>query len=82
LEFYLKRNGSPDYSLKLLETVDAMIGLLLQHPLLGRMTSDGKARVISFGNFPLFYDETDLQLNVLSVWDDRQNPRKRIDAKG
>jgi len=31
LEFYLKRNRSPDYSLKLLETVDAMIGLLLQH---------------------------------------------------
>lgn len=48
LEFYLKRNGSPDYSLKLLETVDAMVGLLLQHPLMGRITSDGRARVISF----------------------------------
>ena len=80
LEFYLKRNGSPDYSLKLLETIDAMIGLLLLHPLMGRMTTDGKARVISFGNFLLFYDENDHELNVLSVWDNRQNPKKRVDA--
>jgi hypothetical protein len=65
--------------LKLLETVDAMIGLLLWHPLLGRMTRDAKTRVISFGNFLLFYDETNHELHVLSFWDNRQNPKKRID---
>lgn len=81
LEFYLKRNGSPTYSLKLLETVDTMIGLLQDHPHLGRNTSDADARVISFSHFLLFYDETETELNILSIWDNRQNPTKRIDTK-
>ncbi|MBP9151732.1 MAG: type II toxin-antitoxin system RelE/ParE family toxin [Flavobacteriales bacterium] len=80
LEFYLERNDSATYSLKLLETVDGMIRILQEHPHLGRNSTDGKARVISFSQFLLFYDETESELNILSVWDNRQNPKRRIDA--
>lgn len=80
LEFYLKRNGSATYSLKLLQAVDSMIELLLSHPQLGRKTSDKDARIISFGDFLLIYDETPDTLNILSVWDNRQDPKRRVDS--
>ena len=77
LEFYLERNGSATYSLKLLETVDKMINLLQNQPHLGRNTTDRNARVISFSHFLLIYDETERELNILSVWDNRQDPKKK-----
>lgn len=80
LEFYLERNGSATYSLKLLETVDTMINLPQNQPHLGRNTTDGNARVISFSHFLLFYDVGENELNILSVWDNRQDPKRRVDA--
>ena len=60
--------------------VDSMVELLHSHPSLGRATTDGQARMLSFGHFLLIYDENEQELNILSVWDNRQNPKRRVDA--
>jgi len=57
-----------------------MINLLQNQPHLGRNTTDGNARVFSFSHFLLFYDETEKEFNILSVWDNRQDPKRRVDA--
>jgi len=80
LEYYVNRNRSATYSLKLIETVDAMVELLLKHPFLGRMSNNGETRVISLGNYLLFYDENEEEVSVVSFWDNRQNPAKRVDG--
>jgi len=80
LEYYRERNSSSTYSLKLVKVVDSIIDLLQQNNDLGRVTDDGIVRVIPFDSYLIFYELNKEELLVLSVWDNRQDPNKRIDA--
>ncbi|HKL40567.1 MAG TPA: type II toxin-antitoxin system RelE/ParE family toxin [Cryomorphaceae bacterium] len=73
LEYFLERNGSNTYSLKLLDEIEKLTDDLALNPSLGRLTTDRSSRVIPHKDYLIFYQISDLFIEILSVWDNRQN---------
>ncbi len=81
LLFYIERNGSTNYSAKLLDQTEKLIALLTTYPTLGRITENKITRVIVKGDFMIFYEVSDLFIEIVSFLDARQDPSKRIDLR-
>jgi len=79
LEFYNKRNGNTNYSLKLLEEIEDLLITLSQQEYIGRLTSNKKTRVIVMKVYLIFYEINGNRIEILSFWDNRQDDIKRID---
>jgi plasmid stabilization system protein ParE len=79
LSFYNNRNGSTDYSAKLLTKAEKIVSLLTDYPELGHPTENKVTRVIVKGDFQIFYEVSDLFIEVVSFWDARQDPNNRIE---
>ncbi len=56
-----------------------MTSLLIKNNYLGKLSDNGVTRVLVKGPFLIFYEIHKTSLEILSVWDSRQNPQKRID---
>ena len=78
LEFFLQRNGTPDYSLKLVEEIEDLISSLSQSELIGRLTSNKFTRVIPMKVYLIFYEIKGDTIEIVSFWDNRQNGDNRI----
>lgn len=79
LEFYNERNKSNTYSKKLLRQLKNIILLLITNPELGILIEDFRnIRVLIKGNFKIFYQIKETTIEIISVWDCRQNPDKLI----
>lgn len=78
LEFYIERNKSLTYSLKLIDSVEALTTLLIKNNYLGRLTENGITRVLIKGNYLIFYEVHKSTIEIVSVWDNRQDPEKRF----
>lgn len=78
LQFYISRNKSNVYSLKLLSEVEKLTGLLSRFPYSGRITSNGITRVVVKGKYLLFYEVYSNVIAIMSFWDNRRNPKDRI----
>jgi plasmid stabilization system protein ParE len=79
LEFYIDRNGNAKYSTKLLDRVEKIVSLLPSFPQLGHLPENRVTRVIVKDEFLIFYEVHDLIIEIVSFWDARQDPKKRID---
>lgn len=79
LDFYIERNGSARYSGKLLDRVEKVVNLLIFHPALGHLTENKETRVIIKDDFLIFYEISDKYIKIVSFWDGRQNPKRRVD---
>ena len=79
LEFYNKRNGNTNYSLKLLEEIEDLLITLSKSEYIGRLTSNKKTRVVVMKVYLIFYEINDNRIEILSFWDNRQDDIKRID---
>ena len=79
LEFYNKRNGNTNYSLKLLEEIEDLLNTLSRSEYIGRLTSNKKTRVVVMKVYLIFYEINDNRIEILSFWDNRQDDIKRID---
>ena len=79
LEFYITRNGNATYSAKLLNRIEKSVSLLLSYPSLGHLTENRITKVLVKDKFMIFYEIGDLFIEVVSFWDARQDPKKRID---
>lgn len=77
LEFYTLRNRSPNYSQKLLNEIDRLLASLAKNESLGRLTSNRCTRVLTLKYYLIFYEVTVSQIEIISFWDNRQNPKKR-----
>jgi plasmid stabilization system protein ParE len=80
LEFYIERNQSNYYSLKLIEEVEKVTKLISSFPLMGRISNNGKTRVLVKNKFLIFYEVYTNAIAIMSFWDGRQNPEKRMDS--
>jgi len=80
LKYYNQRNQSNKYSLKILSDIERKSNLLISYPEIGRIADNKKSRVIVFEYFLLFYEVLQTSIVVLSFWDSRQDPDKRIDS--
>ena len=78
LEFYIKRNKSNTYSIKLHRIILKEINLLHKNPDLGIKTTEDTTRGLIVGSFIIYYEVTDNEIVIHSIWDSRQNPDNKI----
>ena len=79
LDYFNIRNGNSKYSLKLLKEINQLLNTLLKNEYLGRLTINKRTRVIVMSVYLIYYDITETEIQILSFWDNRQSPDKRID---
>ena len=77
LEFYTERNQSKTYSLKLLKQFQKSVVQLQKKPNLGRPTKHKNIRVLVVKEYLLFYLLRENELQIVSVWDNRQDIKRR-----
>lgn len=77
LEFYIERNGSVTYSLKILHEIEDLLLTLSKSEFIGRLTSNKRTRVIPMKVYLIFYEINKDSLEIVSFWDNRQDKKKR-----
>jgi len=79
LEYWLQRNQSPTYSLKLLRLSNEKANLIAENPLIYKATEFPNTHVVAMGHFSLFYKITDDVIIITAFWDNRQDPKKLLE---
>lgn len=77
LEFYFKRNETPNYSLKILNEVEDLLEIISNAELIGRLTSNKFTRVIPMKTYLIFYEVNIDRIEIVSFWDNRQDLENR-----
>ena len=78
LEYWLHRNQSPTYSLKLLRLSNAKANLIAENPLKYKAAEFPDTHVAAMGHFSLFYKITDSAIIITAFWDNRQDPKELL----
>ncbi|MDQ1163127.1 plasmid stabilization system protein ParE [Chryseobacterium sp. SORGH_AS 447] len=73
LEYWIIRNRSKTFSIKLNKLIISTLQLLTENPKIGRKTDYGDVRVKIVRNYLIFYEFSDSELVVLSIWDCRKD---------
>ena len=76
LEYWIKRNKSKTYSEKLYSLINSSVELIAEHPEIGRTTDEPGVRLKIVRDYYLVYEDDGEYLNILAIWDTRQNPAK------
>jgi toxin YoeB len=76
LDYWINRNKSSRYSVKLDRLFLQQIELLSLHPYIGKTTTSGSVRIKIVSNYLIFYDILETEIHILSIKDGRQNPGK------
>ena len=79
LDFFNKRNGNSNYSLKLYTKTYNLLDRLIENELIGRLTTNKTSRVLVMDVYLIFYEIHDKRILIISFWDNRQSPSNRID---
>lgn len=80
LAYWIERNKSKTYSVKLNNLIKETVQLAAQYPNTGRKTAIENVRVKIVRDYLLFYEVNKTTLVVLSIWDSRQD-EKRLNIK-
>lgn len=75
LTYWIERNQSKTYSLKLNKLIKDTVQLVAQYPHSGRETTFKNVRVKIIRNYLLFYESTQTTLVILTIWDSRRSER-------
>jgi len=78
LEYYIERNKSKTYSIKLYKLLNKEIKLLIKYPDLGLKTSEETVRGLIIDTFIIYYEVTDDKIIIHTIWDCRQDPDSKI----
>jgi len=76
LEYWINRNKSKVYSKKLNRLFEETAELLSKHPKIGKKTTHKDIRIKIVKDYYLTYRETDTSIEILTIWDCRQDPEK------
>jgi len=76
LEYWSNRNKSKVYSKKLYELFASNIKLVAKNPELGKTTEFPSVRVIIVTNYLIYYNIGDNDIEILTIWDTRRDPKK------
>jgi plasmid stabilization system protein ParE len=74
LIYWSERNQSNVFSKKLLKQTQEATRQLAKFPYLGKSTDIKDVRVYVLGDYSLFYRVFDLSIDVVTFWDNRQDP--------
>lgn len=78
LEYWVKRNKSNRYSIKLLELVSERTNQIAETPFIYKSTDFKDVRVASLGNYSIYYKISENNLIISAFWDNRQDPKKLL----
>ncbi|MFZ4056941.1 MAG: type II toxin-antitoxin system RelE/ParE family toxin [Ferruginibacter sp.] len=78
-KYWSDRNKSNRYSQKLNQFFKEAILLLREHPYIGRSTDVDCVRIKIVKDYLLIYEITETSINILSIWDGRQDSSKLED---
>lgn len=73
LIYWTNKTKSKAYSKKLSILFSEAINLLSQHPKIGRTTTYENTRISIVRNYLIFYEATETELIILSIWDARRD---------
>ena len=76
LNYWRLRNKSNTYSKKLNQLFKNSIQIIKDFPLIGKSTDDPNTRIKIVKDYLMFYEETETQIFILTIWDSRQDPDK------
>ena len=82
LNYWYKRNKSMEYPRKINGLFKEAVILISQYPNIGRPTQHKSARVKVVRDYLIVYDETNEFIEILSIWDTRQDPEKLEEVIG
>jgi len=78
LEFWVNRNKSKNYSIKLLKLVIDRTNQISENPELYKRTDFKNVRVASLGNYSIYYKTTENEIIISAFWDNRQDSKKLL----
>ncbi len=76
LLFWVEHTQSVKYSNQLLEKIEATILRIQKFPNSGKLYKKGPIRKIIVGNLSIFYTVNIKNIQIILIWDNRQNPNK------
>ena len=76
LEYWRLRNKSNTYSRKLNQLFKESVKLITDFPQIGKPTDDINTRIKIVRDYLIIYEETETQIQILTIWDSRQDPDK------
>ena len=76
LQYYINRNHSNTYSLKLNQAFIETAELLSKYPKIGKKTNYPNIRIKVVKHYLLTYRETPTAIQIITIWDARQDPEK------
>jgi len=74
LEYYVERNKSKDYSIKLYQRINKELNILPKQPNIGIKTDIESVRGLIIDDYIIFYEYDNETITVHTIWDCRQNP--------
>lgn len=78
LDYYIKRNKSNLYSIKLNAKINKTIKLLSKNPFLGIPTDYDSVRALITGDYQIIYEIFDQLILIIMIWDCRRDPEDKI----
>ena len=84
LDYWIKRNNSATYSIRLNQIFEHTADLISKYPKIGKPTELEGIRFKIVKDYLFTYRETNEFVEILTIWDSRQDPKefKRIIKKG
>ena len=79
LEYWLQRNQSQSYPIKLLWLSNEKASQIATNPLICKAAEFPDTRVAAMGHFSLFYKFSDDAIIITAFWDNRQDPKKLLE---
>ena len=73
LKYWLEKNNSNSYPIKLEELISQITSNLSVYPHLGKRTNFPEVRVVTLKDYQLFY-RVGNHIQIIVFWDTRQNP--------
>jgi len=75
LHYWIERNKSKTYSLKLNTLIKEEVTVLSKFPMIGRDTDVINVKVKIIKDYLLYYEIKNNELHILTIRDGRQNPK-------
>ncbi|HLO44773.1 MAG TPA: type II toxin-antitoxin system RelE/ParE family toxin [Leadbetterella sp.] len=76
LEFWEEHNKSDSYSLKLYSRITTAIEKISRFPEIGKPSNVSFVRIKISGKYLIIYENLEIEIRILAIWDSRQNPVK------
>lgn len=80
LEYWVHRNKSNRYAVKLLKLVTNRTNQIAENPELYKKTDFKNVHVASLGNYSIYYKKTENEIIISAFWDNRQDPKKLLES--